>query len=67
MAGNTTYLSLFHVLWHVLKYPQLAAFCMDITGESRPHNMVTTKSCQIDQKIYILLRASKVGSPTNCG
>ncbi len=32
LVGNITYLSIFHVLWHVLKYQQLAAFCTVITG-----------------------------------
>ncbi len=28
---------------------------MDITGDSRPHNILTTKSCEIDKKKNIYL------------
>ena len=45
-----TYFSVFHMLWTVSKYPQLAALCIDITGSSKPHNIVTTKYWIVPQQ-----------------
>lgn len=44
---------LFHSDCSVLKYPQLAAFCTDITGFRRLANIATMKSCTVPAQLNL--------------